>query len=141
MTDVPHVPGAESPDALATLTAAAAGLLVPSESDAPLTPFIWSGPGPLTADALLAHLNLPPHTPVETRSLHAFLDPLAAIHDWFDADQRATAARFAALRDLIAASLADVVVYRIGRIQITVVIAGQDPAGATVGLQTTLIET
>jgi hypothetical protein len=49
--------------------------------------------------------------------------------------------RFAALRDTIAALLHHVVVYRLGRIQITAVIAGVDAAGDTVGLQTTQIET
>ncbi|HWQ15685.1 MAG TPA: nuclease A inhibitor family protein, partial [Roseiflexaceae bacterium] len=127
--------------ALAAIAAAAQGLLVPSESDYPLVPFRWEGQAPLTPAALLAHLGLPPDTPVETRTLEAFFDPLARTADWMDEGQRAQAARFAALRDLIAARLRDVVVYRVGRVRITVLIAGQDAAGATVGLRTTLIET
>lgn len=141
MSDTPDRRLAPSSDDLADLTAAAAGLLVMSESDYPLTPFRWPGPGPLTPQALLAHLGLPPDTPVETRSLDDFLGPMATEQDWFDDAQRAAAARFAALRDLIAARLADAVVYRLGRIQITAIIAGADAAGNTVGLQTTLIET
>jgi hypothetical protein len=134
-------PPAPPPDALAALTAAAAGLLVPSESDYPLSPFRWPGPAPLTPAALLAHLGLPPDTPIETRTLDAFLGTLAATYDWMDADQRAAAARFATLRDLIAATLSGVVVYRVGRIQITAIITGVDAVGNTVGLRTTLIET
>jgi hypothetical protein len=132
---------APPPAALAAITAAADGLLVVSESDHPLTPFRWPGPGPLTPASLLSHLGLPPDTPAEARSLDAFLGPMAAQQDWFDDAQRAAAARFAALRDLIAARLTDVRVYRLGRIQITAIIVGVDAAGETVGLRTTLIET
>jgi DNA-binding MltR family transcriptional regulator len=135
--DAPPAPS----DALGVITAAAAGLLVPSESDYPLESFRWPGPGPLTPTSLLAHLDLPPDTPVETRSLDAFFGPLVVAHDSFDEGQRAAASRFASLRDLIAATLADLVVYRVGRIQITVIIAGADSDRNTVGLRTTLIET
>ena len=132
---------APADDTLAEIAAAADGLLVPSESDYPLEPFRWQGEGPLTPDSLRAHLELPPDAPVETRTLDAFFGPLARVADWMDEEQREQAARFAALRDLIAARLRDVAVYYAGRVQVTVVIAGQDPAGATVGLRTTLIQT
>lgn len=125
---------------LAAISAAAEGLLVPSESDAPLTPFRWEGPGPLTPEGLLAQLKLPPDAPVERRSLEQFFAPLATAADWMDDRQRAQADRFAELRDLIAKELADVAVYRLGRTRIAVVIAGA-AGGATVGLRTTVIET
>jgi hypothetical protein len=127
--------------ALAELTAAADGLLVPSESDYPFVPFRWEGSGPLTPVALLAHLELPPDTPVETRAPETFFAPLTRIAEWMDEAQRAQAARFAALRDLIVARLRNAAVYRVGRVRITVVIAGQDAADTIVGLRTTLIET
>lgn len=128
-------------DAILVLAAAAEGLLVPSETDAPLTPFRWEGEGPLSPEALLVALGLPPNTPAETRTLDEFFAPLARLANWMDADQRERAGRFAALRDLIASVLTDVAVYRIGRTQITVIIAGQDARGDTVGLRTTRVET
>ena len=128
-------------DPIAALADAAEGLLVPSESDSPLTPFRWTGDGPLTAAAMLAALDLPPDIPVETRTPDAFFAPLTRVTDVLDAPQAAQAERFAALRDQIAGHLADVVVYRIGRIQITAIIAGTTADGATGGLRTTLIET
>jgi hypothetical protein len=128
-------------DTLAELAAAAEGLLVPSESDHPFTPFRWEGAGPLTPAALLAHLGLPPETPVEVRTLESFFAPLSQPADWMDDSERATIARFAALRDHIAATLTGAAVYYVGETKITVIIAGQDPAGRSVGLQTTLIET
>ncbi|NTU85610.1 MAG: nuclease [Chloroflexales bacterium] len=133
--------GSVPPDALGEITAAADGLLMPSESDYPFEPFRWPGPGPLTPEALVEFLELPPGTPVEVRELDAFFEPLTSVRDWQDADQRAAAARFALLRDLLHDLLADVMVYRAGSIQIPVVIAGRDPSGATVGLRTTVIET
>ncbi len=132
---------APSPVALADIATAAAGLLVPSEQDAPLDSFYWPGLGPLTQEALLAHLGLAPTTTVATGDLASFFAPLAHIRDWYDEAQRAAAERFTVLHDLIAARLSAVVVYRVGTVEVTVVIAGQDPTGATVGLRTTLIET
>jgi hypothetical protein len=136
MSDTP-----EPPEALATIYAAADGLLMPSESDYPFTPFHWLEPGPLTAAALIEHLGLPPDTPVEVGDALALLDQLAAEQDWFGDHERAMAARFAALRDTLANSLTSLMLYRLGRIQITLVIAGRDVNGAIVGLQTTVIET
>lgn len=128
-------------DALAVIAMAADGLLMPSESDYPFEPFRWPDAGPLTAEALLVHLGLPPETPVETSDGLALLDRLAAERDWHGEQERATAARFAKLRNTIAARLTDVVLYRVGHIQITVIIAGRDASGAIVGLRTTAIET
>lgn len=134
-------PGAAAPDALGEIVAAAEGLLMPSERDYPFAPFRWPGPGPLTPEALVAHLGQPAASQVETRELDAFFAPLTAVRDWHDPAQRAAAARFALLRDRLHDLLAGTVVYRLGAVQVTVVIAGRDPAGATVGLRTALIET
>ncbi|NTW00988.1 MAG: nuclease [Oscillochloris sp.] len=130
-----------SPDALAEIMAAADGLLLMSESDYPFTPFRWPGPESFSVVGLLEYLGLPPDTAVETRTLAAFFEPMATEQDWFDDDQRAAAIRFAVLRDRITSLLADVCVYRLGRVQITVIIVGLDATGASVGLQSTLIET
>jgi len=128
-------------DPLTTLAAAADGLLVPSEHDYPLELFRWDGGDPLTPAALVASLGLPPDTPVETRDLATFFAPLTRTADGTDAAAQATAARFVTLRAQVAAVLTDVVVYRVGRIQITALIVGRTAAGVIGGLRTTLIET
>lgn len=133
--------GAMPQDALAAILAASDGLLMPSESDYPFELFRWPGPGPITPEALLAYLGLPPDTPVETRDALDLLDRLAAAQGWHGEEERATTARFAQLRDTLTAHLGDLVAYRVGRIQITLIIAGRDASGAIVGLRTTLIET
>jgi hypothetical protein len=129
------------PDTLAALTAASAGLLVPSESDYPLEPFVWPGPAPITVAALLAHLGLPPDTPVETRGVERFLGRLARERDWMGAADRAKAARFGALQRLFLERLSDVVVYRVGEIELQVFTVGRDADGRYLGLRTTQIET
>ena len=127
--------------ALAALTAAADGLLVPSESDYPLEPFHWDGPDVLTPATLLAALDLAPTTSVETRTLDAFFVPLTRVAPWMDAGERARAARFATLQRTIADHLADPVVYRVGARAIAVFLVGETANGCVVGLRTTVIET
>lgn len=129
------------PSALEALMAAADGLRMPSESDYPFEPFTWAGPGALTPEALVASLGLPPETPVETRTLERLFAPLTAEQNWMGAEERATCARFAALRAAIAAHLADVAVYRVGAVEIAVLIVGADAGGRLVGLRTTVVET
>lgn len=129
------------PDTLATITAAADGLLMPSESDYPFEPFSWSGPEPLTPELLLTLLGLPSDTPVEVGDALTLLDRLATIQEWFGEYEQYIAARFATLRDTITAHLTDLTLYRIGTIRITMIIVGRDYTGATVGLRTLAIET
>lgn len=128
-------------DALAAIVAAVEGLLMPSERDHPCVPFTWLGPDPLTTAALCAHLGLPPETPVKVGDAHALLDQFAQEQDWFGAEERAVAARFATLHAVFNAHVTDFTRYRLGQIQITLIIAGRAASGALVGLQTTLIET
>jgi hypothetical protein len=128
---------------LDTLAKATFGLLFPSESDAPLTPFCLPGtPGEeLTAEALLAAENLPSDTPVETLTVAAFFDPFAEIDPSASAEDRAEAERYRALVELLARELTSLRVYRVGKVDIDVYILGQTAEGAWVGLKTHVVET
>ncbi|MFV9504316.1 MAG: nuclease A inhibitor family protein [Oscillochloridaceae bacterium umkhey_bin13] len=127
--------------ALAAITTAAEGLWMPSETDAPFDPFAWPGPDPLTPAALLAALDLPADTVVAQADALALLDSLAADQDWFGDQERATAARFAALRDTMTSHLTELTLYRLGQIRITLMIVGRDGNGLWVGLKTFVVET
>lgn len=129
------------PSALDRLAAAAQGLLVASESDEPLEPFRWPGPGPLTADALRAHLGLPAATPVERGDPARFFRGQAEPPEDGDAAELASAARFAALGRLFARLLADRTLYRVGEVEVQIFLIGVDADGATVGLRSLLVET
>ena len=126
-----------------TLSQAAEGLLFPSESDYPLTFFEWTS---YRGQRLLSRtvrrlLNEPPDTPVERKSLEAFFRPVTKIQDWFGEEEKANAKKFVALEELLRARLQNLVVFRLGKIEIRVYIVGKTPEGHWAGLSTTVIET
>ena len=129
------------PDTLDDLVAAATGLLVTSESDYPFEPFRWPGPGPLTPETLLAHLGLPPATPVELGDVERFFKSQSAVRDAGSPEGRTHAARFAALGRRFARLLTERSLYRVGAVEIQIFLTGRDAEGAIVGLRSTLIET
>jgi len=114
---------------------------MPSESDYPFEPFSWPSHEPLTPELLRTLLDLPSDTPIEVRNALDLLDRLATIQEWFGEYEEWIAARFATLRATLTTHLSDLTLYRIGTIRITLIIAGRDDTGATVGLRTTVIET
>ncbi len=121
---------------LTDLAAAAADLLYPSETDAPLTPFRWSGPPGSAPDAssLRASLGRDPATPVEERDVEAFFAPVTQGDD-------EGAARFRALHDLLRKNLEDLRAYRVGKVDIDAYVLGRHASGEWLGLQTKVVET
>jgi hypothetical protein len=120
---------------LADLEAAADGLLYPSETDAPLTAFEWTGGDAPTAAAIAAARGLPADAPLETTTLADELGPLAGDDGGDDAP------RWAALVALVERSLTDVAVHRVGAPDVLVVVVGRSPSGAWLGLETRAVET
>lgn len=117
------------------------GLLLISETDAPLVPFVWPQPLPWTPQALLGAAGQPADTPLEVVAAADFFARLSATRPGQTAEERAQARRFRRLAAWLAAHLADVQVYRIGSIAIETTIAGQHPQGRVVGLTTRQVET
>lgn len=117
------------------------GLFFPSESDAPLTVFVWPADAPFSPQALLAHAGCPETTAIETTDLDHFFDPVTTPRAWHGDAEREQIARFTVVRDLLAAELSNITVYKIGTITIRVYILGRSADGATLGLTTTLVET
>lgn len=120
---------------------AAAGLLFPSESDAPLTPYRWAGAGEPTPAALREALALAPETPVETVTARDFFAGVTEAPEGASAEERAQAARFHALVELLSGALADLRVYRVGAVDVDAFVLGRHPSGAWLGLRTHLVET
>jgi hypothetical protein len=128
---------------LAALGAAASGLLFPSESDYPLTPYRWvgvkdTGPSP---EALREAEGRPADTKVETRSLHELFDPLLQVEEGSSDEDQAVVARYRALVQLLEDNLKHLRAYRVGKIDIDVYILGQHASGEWLGLKTRVIET
>ena len=128
---------------LATLGQASVGLLFPSESDAPFTPYGFPEPAGVepTAASLLAAEHLPSDTPVETITLDDLFDPFMAAVPSASAEDLAEASRYRELAALLSLELTNLRVYRVGKTDIDVYILGQDPCGAWLGLKTHVVET
>jgi hypothetical protein len=130
-----------SPEALLhSLDEAARGLLFPSESDFPLTPFRWDS-GPPSPEALRRAQCLDEDAPVEILTVEALFAPLVEPPEWSDAKARAEAERYRRLVELLQENLTDLCVYRVGRIEIDVYILGRHASGAWLGLKTKVVET
>jgi Nuclease A inhibitor-like protein len=119
---------------LARLRDAAAGLLFPSESDFPIEPFRW-GEGVLSPEGLLRALGRPLETPVETLGIRELFDPVLETLEGEEAEQ------LGRLAELLSTELADGCVYRVGRVDIEVVVLGRHPSGEWLGVKTRVVET
>ena len=125
---------------LSLLAQAAAGLLMPSETNAPFVPFRWPGAAPLTEDALRTTLGVAADIPIATRDVAAVFRPLITTQSWHTAEDTARCKAFQALYAALG-RLTDVAVYRIGTVAITTLLIGRDRTGALVGLRTEQVET
>ena len=124
-------------DAAATIQKAAAGLLYPSESDAPFDLVRWDAtkgdPSPATLAALAGGTGKKKARPVEQVAPDEFFAALAETDD---------AARFKALEQALKKSLTDLRVFRVGgSAQVDIYVLGKAASGEWLGLHTTSVET
>ena len=122
-----------------TLTQASQGLLMPSESDYPFEVFVWEDVE-LTPQKILELTNYPPATSIEEVELDYFFRNVATEKDWHDKIQKKNVAKFQNLVQVIKGNLAEIRVYRIGTIEVSVYIVGKTNDGVA-GLATKVIET
>jgi hypothetical protein len=110
------------------------GLLYMSESDRPFEVVSWPSAtqGAVAPAELLALLKLPAGTPVEVRTLTTWFQPLLKGDDQV---------KYAQMKKILAAHLTDVIVLRVGTIQIGVYVVGRTACGTLTGLATVAIET
>lgn len=120
---------------LRAVEAASKGLTYPSETDAPVVAFAWTGKDEPSAAALLARHALAADTTVKTTSLRDEFGPLAGD------DGGADAPRWRVLLDLVEHDLRDVIVYRFGKPDVLIVVVGRTPTGTWLGLETRAVET
>lgn len=126
---------------LEALQNAAQGLLFPSETDAPIEPFFWPGPAPVTPSVeLVASYAEVEAKAVKTQSLNAFFKPTVTEEEWHNAQEKAEVKRFQALLDVVKQSLEAVKVFRIGKVEIEVYAVGRVSDGYA-GFKTKVVET
>src|SRR6187397_1532706 len=97
---------------------ASEGLWYISESDAEIFPFTGSKTDSVTKENLLQQIGKLPDTPVEERDFDQMFERFIKIQDWFGDEEKATAAKFAALKTLLKKNLTDLKVFKIGRIEL-----------------------
>src|SRR5262245_20762220 len=108
---------------LTTLRRATEGLRFPSESAAPLEPFVWER-AELTPAAIRQRAGQPTQARCETITADAFFEDLAEV------------VGFAALAATLHATLTDLQVYLFGEVAITVYVVGRDAQGRLAGFKT-----
>jgi hypothetical protein len=121
------------------LTQASQRLLMLSESEYPFEVFIWKDVE-LTPEKILELTDYPPATSIEEVELDYFFRNLATEKDWHDKIQKENVAKFQNLVQVIKDNLAEIRVYRIGTIEVSVYIVGKTNDGVA-GLATKVIET
>jgi hypothetical protein len=140
MTEINRV----SQDWTEQLAPATAGLLFPSETDAPVIPFVWETPEghlELTAGAVVGLSGHPADTAVEEIAFDDLFGKVTQPRDWHNEVGRKRAEGFTALRDLLRENLRGIRVFRLGTISIDVIVVGVDPKDRLAGVSTKVVET
>lgn len=133
-----------------------------SESDYPFEVVLWEPPvstqsvaavgadaassTPLDSAAIvppifLANVPAAEAAPVQIVEPNEFFRVAVQVQDWHDEAEQAIAQRYRQLLDLLQTKLADLKVYRIGEIEISIYIIGKTSNGTLAGLKTIAIET
>jgi histidine triad (HIT) family protein len=117
---------------LDALRQASKGLRMPSESDAPFTPFAWEGGGDLNPERLVQLAHEPKGASVEEDTLDNLLQTVPS----------ADRPKFGKLRQALQEQLAGVKVYKVGdEAERSVYIVGKTKDGKLAGLKTSVVET
>jgi hypothetical protein len=120
------------------LQQATTDLVWTSESDYPFEVVTWSKDTELNPAALF---ELSADIAIETTTLQDFFTPALVTEDWYGKEELATVDRYQKLVDMLATNLSEVVVFRVGEVEITVYIVGRTIDRDLVGLKTQVVET
>ncbi len=88
-----------------------------------------------------SHVGYTRYLLIETRSVEEFFGVAAGEQVWHSTNEQATARRYRRLVEHLGENLTDAKVYRIGGINLAVLILGRSPAGTLMGLRTRVVET
>lgn len=124
-----------------SISEASAGLIYISETDAEITAFEGGPAGAVTAADLLAQTGHEGGAPVEERGFEEIFARLTRVYEGADEEHIAKAGKFAALKAVMEASLRDLKVFKVGRINVDIYMVGLDAEGNLSGVQTKAVET
>jgi hypothetical protein len=126
----------------AALQQAAQGLTFESETDAPWEAFAWpTARGTPSGAGVRRWGRHGAGTPVEEQAVEEFFAPLCREQDWYGDEERAVAAKYRALLDVVTRCLKTPKVVRVGERRVTVYVVGTASEGGWAGLRTTAVET
>ena len=128
-------------DLIERISQSVAGLSYTSESDAPVDLFVGNTADAVTRENLLSQLEISANSPVETVAFDDFFAPLTAIQSWFGKEEKASAAKFARLRDLLKNNLEDLNVFKIGAVELDIYVVGLNAESKLMGIATKAVET
>jgi Nuclease A inhibitor-like protein len=120
---------------------ASKGLYYVSESDAKVSAFSGPPADAVTKENVLSAVKAPADAAVEERNFDELFTRLTTLQDWFGDEEKATASKYAALRDLLKNNLRDLKVFKIGHIQIDLYAVGLDAENHLAGIKTKAVET
>ncbi len=128
---------------LALLSEATKGMLLVSEVDYPLDPFIWAASGSISvSQANIRELtHMPEDCLLEECELAFLFRHVMVEKSWQNEEEVQLVKRFQSLYRLLNNILSDIKVFRLGRIEISVYIIGRAPSGDLAGLITKQFET
>lgn len=131
---------------IAALEEASRDLLYMSESDYPLTPFLWerekTGEEGVTPERVAAIAGYPADTPVEAADFESFFEAAQAEEEWYEPEELLQAKGFQNLVALLKAELADLQVYKVGgEPEREVFVVGRTQSGDYAGVSTRVVET
>jgi hypothetical protein len=121
----------------------AAGLLVRSETDAPLAGVVAGAApaGEITVQYVLERFGYPLDAAVRVREIDDFLRPHASERAWHTREEARSARRFRRLSVVLRRTLRGLRVFEIGAREKHVLILGVTASGECVGLRTLVVET
>jgi hypothetical protein len=126
------------------LESAVEGLVYSSESDRPFEFFalpVGTEGDPLSPSGFGRVLGVAPGTPIEERTLDAFLARHTHRSDAYDSRAQEIRPRYERLQSTLESALRDVRVFRLGRVEVACYIVGRDASGDLAGLRTVAVET
>lgn len=124
-----------------SLKEACEGLVLISETDAPIIPFTGPQAENISPVSAASASSIEYREPVEAISAAEFFDRLTAEKEWFGEKEKKMALRFRRLQSLMEEQLKDLTVYRFGTIRIDIVVAGIGSGSRITGVKTYAVET
>ncbi len=125
------------------LAKALEGLSCRSESDYPLEFVHWTKPEGVILDCVfvLEHLALGADLKAEEGDAQNFLESCCKVESWFGDEERREAQGFQVLRNALNERFEKLRLFRIGEVEVNLVVVGEDSNGDVLGFKTVSVET